>query len=150
VIIGLWLGAMLMLGGNVALSVFSVADQQTGGRIMQRIFPFYYALSLICPAAALALVFRAAGRAGRRRAMLAPLGLSVLVAAWNAFVLGPRIAAVRALMHAPGGMEQTALVESFGRLHRHSVVAMGVLVALALAYVLLEILAPPEPRPGPD
>lgn len=146
-IVAFWLGVMTLLAGNVAISVFSVVGQEAGGRIMGRIFPFYYAASLVCPALALALVFREAGRIGRRAAMLGPLVLSVLVAGYNAFLLGPHIRAVVGSMNAPGGMGQGALVKSFGRLHLESVVAMGLLMLLALAYLLIEILAPRPPGP---
>ncbi len=131
-----------MLACSVAVSVFSVVGQETGGRIMQRIFPFYYAVSLVCPAAALALVLREAARAARRRAMLAPLGLALAVAACNTFLLAPRISAVRKAMDAADGATRDSLAEAFGRLHILSVGAMAALIVLALAYVLIEVLAP--------
>jgi hypothetical protein len=139
---------MLMIAGSVATSVFSVVGQAEGGRIMARIFPTYYAASLLCPAAALALVL-GGSLGGRRRGALrwpsvVPLALALLLAACNAFLLAPRIEAVRTAMHAPGGMGRDAVVESFGRLHLESVIVMGTLIVLALFYVLAEALG----RPG--
>ncbi|MDP3940424.1 MAG: DUF4149 domain-containing protein [Deltaproteobacteria bacterium] len=146
VIVAFWLGVMLTLACSVAVAVFSVVGQETGGRIMQRIFPFIYTVSLVCPAAALALVLRQAARSARRLAMLAPLGLALAVAACNAFLLAPRISAARKAMDAADGAARDTLTEAFGRLHLLSVWALGALIVLALAYVLMEVLAPREVR----
>ena len=145
VLISLWLGGMITLA-TVAPAVFVTVGQEAGGRVMVRLFPIYYATSLGFPAAAMILILiehRGASRRGRAAAFtLGTLALALVVAALNWFVLQPRIGEVRRAMHgAPGPTDQEVLVDTFGHLHALSVGALGLLILLAVAAIVIEVLA---------
>jgi hypothetical protein len=141
---------------TVAPAVFVTVGQEAGGRVMVRLFPIYYASSLGFPAAAMIFILidlrvnlrnelRRHVRRGRAAAFtLGTLALALVVAALNWFVLQPRIGDVRRAMHGAPGPADQVLVDSFGRLHALSMGALALLMFLAVAAIVIEILAAPR------
>jgi hypothetical protein len=137
---------MIMLS-VVAPAVFSVVGQAQGGQIMRRLFPYYYAASVAIPLLAMAMTLPGAMRRRGGVVGLLTLGLAFGTASWNAFVVRPRLGALRMAVHAQTGAADPALAEAFGRLHVQSVTLLSCLMILAVLYVGIQILAGPGASP---
>ncbi len=136
---------MIMLS-VVAPAVFSVVGPEQGGQIMRRLFPFYYAASLAIPLLTMAMTLPGARRQSWGVAGIMTLGIAFGTAAWNAFVVRPRLGVLRRAMHAQGGAGDLTLAEAFERLHVQSVTLLTCLMILAALYVGIQILAWPGAR----
>ena len=148
-LISLWLGAMLFLAFVVPPAVFGSVGRRDAGRIMGRVFPAYYAGSLLLPAAALlALWPEAAARSRSARVTAAILGGAAVLAAVNVFAIRPRIDRAMTAMEGPGGIGNAEITAAFSRLHVLSVSVIGILILLALAALAIEVCAPAR-RPFP-
>ena len=122
--------------------------RKDAGRIMARVFPAYYAGSLLLPAAALLALWPEAARSRSARATGAILGSAATLATVNAFALRPRIDRAMAALEGPGGIASAEITATFSRLHVLSVSVIGVLILLALAALAIEVSAPPR-APSP-
>jgi hypothetical protein len=143
---------MLFLTLAVTPVLFASLPRRDAGRVAARMFPAYYAASLVLPAAALAALLLGPRRGRRRRASAALLGVAVAAGSANAFVLRPSIERARALMDAPSGLDGAA-AQTFARLHAASVGTVLLLMLLAAAVIAIEILSegerpPDRPAPG--
>ena len=125
----------------------SVTGRLQGGQIMRRLFPFNYAASLAIPLLAMAMTLPGARRQRGGVAGLMTLGIAFVAAAWNAFVVRPRLGALRLALHAQGGAGDPELAEAFGRLHAQSVTLLTCLMSLAVLYVGIQILLWPGASP---
>ena len=148
-LVALWLGMMLFLSFVVPPAVFGSVGRRDAGRIMARVFPPYYAASLVLPAAALLALLPEASRSRSARATSVILTVAVGAAGANAFVIRPRIDRAMALMEAPAGITNAEITAAFARLHVVSVGVVIVLMGLALAALAVELAArPQEPPPS--
>jgi hypothetical protein len=145
--VALWLGAMLFLAFAVAPATFASVGRLEAGRIMARIFPWYYGASLALPAAALLAVLPESHRSRTAAASAAALCLSLAAAFWAVFVIQPRIEKARAALDAPGGFSDPAITTSFGRLHTQSIGVLLALMVLAVGVIAIEVTARPPERP---
>jgi hypothetical protein len=147
-LISLWLGAMLFLAFVVPPAVFGSVGRRDAGRIMGRVFPAYYAGSLLLPAAALLALWPEAARSRTARATAAILGGATVLASVNVFAIRPRIDRAMSAMEGPGGIGNAEITAAFSRLHVLSVSVIGILILLALAALAIEVCAPAR-RPFP-
>lgn len=143
-LISLWLGMMLFLAFVVPPAVFGSVGRKEAGRIMARVFPPYYAGSVLLPAAALIALWPEAARSRPARVTGAILGASAGLAAVNALVISPWIERVRAAMEGPGGIADPGITATFGRLHLLSVGVIALLILLALAALAIQLTARPR------
>ncbi|HUF27817.1 MAG TPA: DUF4149 domain-containing protein [Gemmatimonadaceae bacterium] len=142
-----WLGAVILFGAVVAPSAFAVLQSRTlAGELVGRILPVLFAGGIVAGAAVAAI---AAARQGRARAVRIALGVLIVLACGGAhFLVGGRIAAVR----AEAGVPIETLPEghpsrvTFGRLHGLSVAGLAVGALGAMAALVLIAAGPPNPQ----
>ena len=148
-LLGAGLGVQLFLSYFVAPSAFRLVDRPVAVRLMEGLFPGYYAVGLTTTAIALALVLALALRAGGalRWGAAALLVLALLGTVYAGHILLPQAHAARLRAQvAPAG--DLAPLE-FSRLHRLSVgVNIAVFAAVTVALALHLAAGIPSPRGG--
>jgi hypothetical protein len=128
-LLGVWIGGLVALGGIAAPSIFSVLEgldppsgRDTAGRVFGAVFEQFQRFSWVLGAILLLLLMarRILGPPPRRfNLRVAALALMLAVSLITSFVVAPRIADIRD--GTPGGVSALAPDDSrrleFGRLH---------------------------------
>lgn len=142
-LIALWLGGALFFSVAVAPSAFAVLPtRDLAGRVVSRTLSIVNVGGFLVSLIVLATAFVAGRASKRRRAFymeLAALGLVVATTAVGQWIIGARLAALRAAMGRPVDelAQNDPLRVAFGSLHGYSVLALGVGMLAALAAFLL-------------
>jgi hypothetical protein len=146
--LGAGLGTQVFLGYLVAPSAFRLVDRPAAVRLMEGIFPGYYAFGLATTAVALALAVLLALRAGgaARWGAAALLAVSLLGTVYAGHVLLPAAHAARLRAQAARAGDTAPL--EFSRLHRRSVAVNIALFGVGAIALALHALAGPAPAGG--
>jgi hypothetical protein len=142
-VLGAWLGAAVLTAAVVAPAAFDVLPSRTlAGSLVGRVLPVVFVAGIVAGAVGLAAgraAMRGAGRGARTVDALLIVG--AVSCAIAQFVVGPRIARVRAAIAGP--VEALAadapLRAEFGRLHAWSVGWLGVAVVALFAALALTL-----------
>jgi hypothetical protein len=144
--LGAGLGVQIFLSFLVAPAAFRLVERPQAVRLLEGVFPGYYAVGLITTAVSLALVLwlvRVQPRAPLR------LGAAVLLAcvlagtAYAGQILLPQAHAARLRAQAAPAGDLAPL--EFSRLHRRAVAVNIALFGVGLLALVLHAAAPPRP-----
>jgi hypothetical protein len=148
-LLGAGLGVQLFLSYQVAPGAFRLMDRSVAVRLMEGLFPGYYAFGLTTTSIALALVLFLAVRTGGslRWGTAALLGLTLLGTVYAGHILLPQAHAARLRAQAAPAGDLAPL--EFSRLHRLSIgVNIAIFAAGALALALHLAAGVPARRDG--
>lgn len=130
VLLGMWLGAALLVATVVAPAAFRVLPSRTlAGALVGQVLPVIFVAGLVTAVIALGLEARMT-RVSMRLAVAAPFAAMIIGCTVAQFVIAPRIEAVRASIAGPVDSlpETDPRRVRFGQLHGVSVLWMGVAV----------------------
>jgi hypothetical protein len=146
VCLGAGLGVQVFLSFLVAPAAFRLLERPQAVRLMEGVFPSYYALGLVTTAAALVLVLWLIGiqpRAPLRWGAAALLACVLAGTLYAGHVLLPQAHAARLRAQAAPAGDLAPL--EFSRLHRRAVVVNIALFGVGLLALVLHGAAPPRP-----
>ena len=137
---GLWNGAMVFFSLVTLPRLFSSLDKVEAGNVAALLFPAYYGFGLLVGAGALlAALMLGASLASRRWLVISGLLAAMLGAqAWAAFVIDPRMVALRPAARAG---EALALGQ-FGVLHGQAVALNAAVLLLGLSVWIYVVARP--------
>jgi hypothetical protein len=143
--IGAGLGIQLFLSFLLAPAAFRLIERPTAVRLMEGIFPGYYAFGLATMALALVLiaVLCARHRSAARGLTVGLLALTVAGTVYAGHVLLPQARAARLRAQAAPAGDLSPL--EFSRLHRRAVAVNIALFVVGAASLLVHVATPPPP-----
>jgi hypothetical protein len=149
-LLGAGLGVQVFLSFQVAPASFQLLERPLAVRLMEGVFPGYYAFGLAVTALALGLVLVLALR--ERRAPLrwgaaALLGLALAGTVYAGHILLPQARAARLRAQAALAGDRAPL--EFSRLHRRAVAVNIVLFGVGLLALVLHASGRPPAPSGP-
>ena len=136
----LWLGAMGFFAFVIAPAAFTTLEREAAGRLMNAVFPRYYAVGLALGLAALAGLGARWLGGGWRGLDWLPVGLVLLMLALTLYagaVVLPAAHAAREAMRQ-AGMDPAAAA-GFARLHRLSGILNGIVMISGVLVLVVEV-----------
>ena len=147
--LGAGLGVQLFFSFLVAPAAFRLVDRGPAVRLMEGLFPGYYALGLVTTGIALVLVLMLAireRRSSRRWGTVALLGVVLLGTVYAGGVLLPQTRTARLRVQAAPAGDLAPL--AFSRLHRRAVAVNIALFGVGALALLLHAATPPRLTPS--
>jgi uncharacterized membrane protein len=142
----LWIGGMAFFTFIAAPSVFKVLSREAAGNVVADIFPKYYWQGIACGVIALLVSLALGARTSWSRLLIIRtllLGVMLIAVLYGAFILQPKIHAVKAQITSFESLAPTdPLRIEFGRLHGRSfavnaaVLLLGVIVVFITAFTM--------------
>lgn len=142
----LWIGGMTFFTFIAAPSIFKVLPREAAGNVVADIFPKYYWQGLACGVIALMTSIALGMRTSWSRLLVVRvllLGVMLIAVLYSAFILQPKIQAVKAQVTSFESLAPTdPLRVEFGRLHGRSfavnaaVLLVGIIVVFITAFTM--------------
>lgn len=144
--LALWIGGMTFFTFIAAPSIFQVLPREAAGNVVADIFPKYYWQGIACGIIALVTSLALGIRTSWSQLLIVRtllLGIMIVAVLYSAFVLQPKIQAVKAQITSFESLAPTdPLRLEFGRLHGRSfavnaaVLLVGVIVLFITAFTM--------------
>jgi uncharacterized membrane protein len=144
--LALWIGGMTFFTFIAAPSIFKVLPREAAGNVVADIFPKYHWQGIACGVVAVVTSLALGMRTNWSRLLIVRtllLGVMLIAVLYSAFILQPKIQAVKAQVSSFESVAPTdPLRLEFGRLHGRSfavnaaVLLLGIIVVFITAFTM--------------